>query len=348
MPRQELKEQLGALEEQLELLSARARSSLHQGQPSSVAGENLYQTIDALQGLHDLIHDQSLKKSLSAHDFLRRVVSVLVQDANVLGYPIAVSFFGEGKISAEMVEISMGAIVACLKASLRSYRNMPQAVRMQHHLFPTYSVYLEIKADPDGLRFRMLDDAKGYTGGFLAESESEAQFQKLRAQVAKQGGWFSRRSLPKIGGTIEFKIQLPRARFECARLQSGETEILLPSSYISNVCTIEEFSGLVTDDDRLFVKLDSREGMVLAEDPGEFTTAVKVGIADFQFWVLCQDAAERVASRRYPCHEFVEENSWFCNLGLFPKEGVLKALPLVEGEQLMKLYGGWRSTNAGI
>ena len=345
MPRQEIKEQLSALEEQLDLLSARSRSGHDQAR---LNGATLNETIDALKGLHELIHDQSLRKSLSAQDFLRRVVSVLVQDASALGYNVAVSCYGEGRISAEMVEISMGAIVACLKASLRSYRNMAQAIRMQNHLFPTYGIYLEVKANPDGIQFRLIDDGKGYSGGFLVEAESETQFDRLRTQVAKQGGWFTRRSFGKYGGTIEFKVLLPRARFESLVLKTGETEILLPCSYVSEVCEITDLAEQVTEEDRIFVRMDPHDGFSRVEEPTGFATAVRVAVADFQFWVLCDEATQKLSARRYPAGDFVEEGCWFNSLGLCPTGGSLRALPLVEGEQLMKFYSGWRKTHAGV
>ncbi|MGE3261754.1 MAG: hypothetical protein AB7K68_08260 [Bacteriovoracia bacterium] len=333
MQRQQIKEQLGALEEQLELLGSRART----------------ETLEAFQSLHELIHSDSLRKSLSASDFLTRITAVLVQEASAQGYEIAVSHYGEGRISAEMVEVSMGAIMACLKASLRSFRGMGKAQRLQHHLFRTYSVYIEVRATSDGVHFRLIDDGKGYSGGFITELDSETQFQKLRSQVAAHGGWFARHSFQNFGGAIEFKVPVPRARFECLVLRQGAVELLLPESYCTKLVNIHA-EGLPCADGDIVTLLCATEGLRVPAEGENIAPvyAVQVSVADFQFWILCESAAARVKTRRYSCADFLEEGTWFENLGLYPSSGALNALPLLEGENLMRLYSRWEAARASI
>ncbi|MGZ3712009.1 MAG: hypothetical protein ACXVBE_09640 [Bdellovibrionota bacterium] len=334
MQRHQMKEQLGVLEEQVELLGPLARS----------------ETLEALHGLHDLVHNDSLRKSLPASDFLSRVISVLVQEAGAQGFAVAVSHYGEGRMSAEMVEVSMGAIMACLKASLRSFRTMTKEVRAKHNLFRTFSVYLEVKADSNGVQFRLVDDGKGFSSGFITELDSELQFDKLRKQVAEHGGWFSRRTFPGFGGSVEFKVPLPRARFECVLLSQGGFEVLVPVSYCTRIIELNAEGGLPCAEGDKVALLCPNEGM---REPveGDLISpkyAVEISVADVQFWLLCASAESRVKSRRLSCVDFLEDNSWFESLGLYPSGGALKALPLLEGGGLMRLYNGWGARRASI
>lgn len=334
MQRQRVKEQLGALEEQLELLGPLARA----------------ETFDTFQELNDLIHSDTLRKSVDAGDFLTRVSSILVKEAGSQGYELAVSHFGQGRISAEMAEVSMGAIIACLKASLRSYRSMGKAVRMQKNLFRTFSIYLEVRATADEIHFRLIDDGKGYEGGFIAELDADAQFQKLRSQVAAHGGWFSKQSFAASGGLIEFKVPLPRARFECLVLREKHFELLLPRSYCGQVVDIQAEGDIPCRDSDTVALMDEIEGLHLPDEGAKISPrfAVQVCVADFQFWILCEGVDQGIRSRRYPCADFLEDNAWFQQLGLFPVKGVLKALPLLEGENLMRFYAEWEAAYASV
>jgi hypothetical protein len=334
LQRQQIKEQLGALEEQVELLGALARS----------------ETLEALNNLHNLIHNDTLRKSLPASDFLHRVISVLTQEASALGFEIAVSHFGEGRMSAEMVEVSMGAIMACIKASLRSYRTMNQAMRTKHNLFRTYSLYIEIRANANGVQFKLVDDAKGYSGEFITGLDNDIRMDKLRSQVADHGGWFSRRTFPGFGGAIEFRVPLPHARFECLVLKQGDFEMLVPVSYCTRIVDIKEEGGLPFVEGETIANLSAEDGIRPPRegDSNSPGYAVQISVADVQYWVLCDLAKTHVKSRRYNCADFVEEYCWYDNLGLFPSAGALKALPLLEGGGLLRLYNSWGATNAGI
>lgn len=334
MQRQLIKDQLGALEEQLELLGPAAR----------------LETLEAFRDLHELIHSDALRRSLNANEFLARVSTVLIQQAAEQGYEIAISHYGEGRISAEMVEVSMGAIMACLRTSLRSYRGMGAAIRSQKGLFRACSIYLEVKGTTEGVHFRLIDDGKGYSGGFIAGMDADVQFQKLRAQIAAHGGWFSRQSFADFGGSVSFQVPLPRARFGCTVLRTGDFEILVPESYCTRVVDVLKEGGLPCKEGDVVALLCAETGLRIPAE-GEVISprsVVQISVADFQFWIICDSAQSRVRSRRYPCADFLEAGSWFQCLGLYPEGGALKSLPLLEGEGLMRFYAKWEAEHASV
>jgi hypothetical protein len=235
--RQQIKEQMGLLEEQIELLGSVASLNEQQSlanSPALVFGSDviLQETLETLRGLYQLAQEQQNLKSVPAADFLAKIIGILVQDAAASGFDIAIFHFGEGKISMEMAELVLGAIIAGMRASLRSYRGASRTDRLDRHLFPTFGFYLEVRANPEEIQFRLVDDGPGYGGRLDEELASEKQFQKLRLHIARSGGWFGRSSLEHMGGQIEFKVPLPRNRFETLLLRCGECEALLPSSCV--------------------------------------------------------------------------------------------------------------------
>ncbi len=347
MQKHRIKDEIGALEEKLELLRAitsRDETAVVAKDGSPSFTEELA-VIDALASLSDLdgvVHQQSLQKSIAASDFLARVMSVLAKEAHEMGYQVAISHFGEGRISLEMVEISMGAIVACLRASLKSYKDMTKAMRIKHRLFSIYSVYLEVRASADSVHFRLVDDGQGYTGSFRSELETEKVFHKIRSHIAKFGGWFSRKSLETIGGTVEFKVPLPQARFESVILQKDGFEVLVPTVCLGEIREKVASSDELATMGATVLEMDAGKGLVpVKEMRTDLPMAVNVGAADFNYWVICDRVQQKQRARRYPVGELVEPDSWFQHFGIFQLGTYAKVLPLLDGEALMKFHNLW-------
>lgn len=349
MEKQRVREHLGALEEQLELLGsvARRNENFTIGSEQAFSFEqNLVSEVafERLKDVHQALHEQTLQKSVATQDFLPRVIRLLIQEARAQGYEVAISYYGEGRISLEMVEISMGAIAACFRASLKSYLGMGKAVRMKHRLFPTFSFYLEALATSDEFRFRLIDDGQGYAGSFRTEFETEKQFQKVRSHIAQWGGWFSRNSLKEYGGVIEFKVPFPKGRFDSFILKSGETQILLPSACVVEIRENAPTSSLREDASVNIATLSATSGLQLLEantSSEAHPRAVKVGMADFQFWVVCESISEKVKTRKLEGGELLSPDSWFKFFGVFFEGELARTLPLLEGEALMTFFNFW-------
>lgn len=336
MERQRIKDEIGALEERLELLDQAAHSIDPGADPatgtSDLSGRMIRDALDSLRRLQGLVQEEKFERSIDAEDFLRRVTSVLVREAEASGFELAVATYGTGRISMEMVEVSMGAILACLRASLKSFKGMGRALRVKNHLFYTFSVYLEVRATPDEVHFRLLDDGQGYNGSFRTEFETEHQFRRIRNHISRFGGWFRRKSLPAYGGAIEFKASLPLSRFESLLLKSGSTEILLPHG-----CVIEVAENKSVPGDRVAF-LDESHGLALESPGGMHTTAVKVAVADFQFWIICESATPVAKTRRISGEGLTDRHAWFQGFGVFHEEAIPKVAPLLEGETLMNFH----------
>jgi hypothetical protein len=337
LERQRIKDEIGALEERLELLDQATHSSAAGAGQSGEAydlesGQMVRDALDSLRRLQGLVQEEKFERSIDAEDFLRRVTSVLVREAQGAGFDIAVATFGTGRISMEMVEVSMGAILACLRASLKSFKGMGRALRMKNHLFFTFSIYLEVRATPDEVHFRLLDDGQGYNGSFRTEFETEHQFRRIRNHISRFGGWFRRSSRPDYGGAIEFKAALPLSRFESLLLKSGETEILLPFGCVMEVVKNQSLPG-----DRVaFLSGDS--GLSVDSPGGMHTTAVKVAVADFQFWIVCESAERIEKTRRISGDGLTDRHAWFQGFGVFHEQATPKVAPLLEGETLMNFH----------
>jgi hypothetical protein len=278
------------------------------------------------------VQEEKFERSLDAEDFLRRVTSVLVRESQSAGFELAISTFGTGRISMEMVEVSMGAILACLRASLKSFKGMGRALRVRSHLFYTFSIYLEVRATPDEVHFRLLDDGQGYNGSFRTEFETEHQFRRIRNHISRFGGWFRRKSLAGYGGSIEFKAALPLSRFDSLLLKSGNTEVLLPHGCVMEVVKNESLPGARV------AFLDDSCGLTLESPAGMNTTAVKVAVADFQFWIVCESATVVPKTRRLSGEGLIDRSAWFQGFGVFHEQAAPRVAPLLEGEMLMNFH----------
>jgi hypothetical protein len=328
--RQQIRDQLGVLEERLEELGALARVGERgsEGQQSYRFGAELLLN-DALESMRDLsrlVNDQQQQKSVSAHDFLLRICALMVLSAQAHGVDIAVSHHGEGRISLEMAELVMGAIVAAFRSSLAGHRNITAAQRLKSHLFRTGSVYLEVKATPGELQFRLLDDGQG-----LAARE-QASFSRLREHVAECGGWFAHKGFEPCGGLIEFKVPITQNRVEAVVLRQGDFEALLPSSF---VLEISRAAGEHPVSSGVAVyEVHGTDGLVSGNSNS--AVLVRVGVADMQFWIGCDAAIGPVKVRRFPAADFFEEGCWIRSLGVFQEEGAGRALPMLDGAALVQ------------
>ncbi len=342
MERQKLKEQLGILEEQLELLAATASHSRHHYTISSVNALR-----DSLQTVKNSFHEQAVLKSIPAKEFLQKIAGVLIREADQQGSTIAVSSSATGKISLEMVEVSMAAIVACLRASLRSYKGMGLAIRQKHHLFPSYSINLEIRATPEEVYFRLLDDGQGFTGSFRAEFESEKQFEKLRAHISRFGGWFRSKSLEPFGGLIEIKVPLPQVRFECYEISVGSFRALIPATYVAEIRQCWKNPGNENGDTFLGTISES-EGLIDGEAEAEQNFGLKIAVADKQFWLGVEKVNAKARARKISAKDFVENGSWIQSFGVYLENSKAAILPLIEGEFLMSFITAHRGSNEDI
>lgn len=325
--RQQIREQFGILEEQLEELGSLARSPERAG---NVGTDILLQdALEAVRELSRLVHEQQLLKSVPAHDFLLRICGLLAQDASAQGIEIAVSHYGEGRISMEMAELVLGAIVAGFRVSLRSLKGATRPVRLKHHLFPTSSIYLEVRATASEIQFRLLDDGRG----FGRDSGADRSFGKLRDHIARCGGWFGRKTFDPCGGMIEFKVPLTHNRTQAFVLRQGRFEVLIPTVCVAEVATPDKRPA----DDAITYHLHETEG--LTEGGEGSATYVRVGVADLQFWLGCDSISGPQLIRRAKADEFFEEGSWLRSLGLFHEDGTGRALPLLDGQALVQLSG---------
>ncbi|HEY8278942.1 MAG TPA: hypothetical protein VIH99_04920 [Bdellovibrionota bacterium] len=334
--RQQIREQLGIIEERLEDLgafaSANERQALRSPDPFSFGSDLLLQeALDSVRDLGQLIHEQQLFKSLPADDFLRRVCTLLVQDAAAQGSDVAISHFGSGKVSMEMAELVMGAIIASFKACLKGQKTFSRVQRVKQHLFPTASIYLELQATHGEVQFRLIDDGRGYA---KESATMEKQFHKLREHIGNCGGWFRYSSCETYGGLIEFKVPLALSRAEALILREGDFELLLPSSCVAE--TIErQGKGRVPPGATVY-RIDEHAGLV----PGgeDSPVLLRLGVADLQFWVGCEAVAGKTLARRVSAADFVEKGSWMQDLGVFQSEGINRALPMLEGRALVQFY----------
>ncbi len=342
MERQRLKEELGILEEQLELLDATASKNR---QPYTIAAVNALQ--DSIQTVKNSFHEQSVLKSIPCKEFLQKITGVLIREASQQGSDIAIVSSASGKISLEMVEVSMAAIVACLRASLRSYKGMGLAIRQKNHLFPTYSLNLEIRATPEEVFFRMLDDGQGFAGSFRAEFETEKQFEKLRTHISRFGGWFRSKSLDPVGGLIEIKVPLPQIRFESYEISMDGFRALIPATYVAEIRQNWKPSS-IEGSDTLYGVLSEEEGLVPGSDNDSHKFGLKIAVADLQFWMGVENVGSKVKARKVGARDFVENGSWIRNFGVFLDESNAAILPLLEGEFLMKFITEYRGNHEDL
>jgi hypothetical protein len=342
LERQRIRDQIGALEEQLELLDhCSQKSSLGslQGSRDPFFDEEklLSEAKRSVAELKELFREQSLQKSVPAQDFLKRVTSILIREASAAGYKhLSVGTFGTGRISLDMVEASMSAILACLRLSLSGFSGMDLGRRAKLRLFPSYSFYLEAHGGSDEVRFILMDDGQGKPQGGAREGFQ----QKIRALISRQGGWFRRRALARYGGQVELRIPLASPRFDCLVLQSGKTEVLLRASCVAEI--LEDGGRAQRKQDGRFVAcLDETHGLAPAEEAEGSSAppvAVRVAVADFEFWIRCDSIKARVKSRKHPSDGFVDHGSWITSFGIFQTNGANGLLPLLEGENLMRFF----------
>jgi hypothetical protein len=328
--RQQIRDQLGVLEERLEELGALARAGERGSGGSDVhrfGSELLFQdALETMRELSRLVNEQQLHKTVSAHDFLIRICALIVQSAQANGVDIAISHHSEGRISLEMAELVMGAIIAAFRSSLAAQKNFGQDLRLKHHLFRTGSVYLEVNATESELQFRLLDDGQGIN------APAQNSFRRLRERVAQSGGWFGYKSFEPCGELIEFKIPLAQNRVDSLVLRQGKFEALLATSSVLEVSRVQ--SEHAVSPGTPVYRLHETKGLV-AGDPLS-PVLVRVAVADIQFWIGCEAVGSPVKARRIPGQDFFEEGCWIRALGMFQENGAGRALPMLDGAALVQ------------
>jgi hypothetical protein len=288
--------------------------------------------LDSIESLDRSIREEQTFRSVAADHFLHRVVGLLVQDAARQGCEIAVSQFGEGKISLEMAELVMGAVLAGIRVTLKGQKSLSPGERVARHLFSTGTIYLELRATEAEIQFRIVDDGATRADP-SAGLENSAQIRKLRQHIAGGGGWFSQSVFEKQGSKIEFTVPLAQSRPQALVLRQGGFEALIPSA---NVAERIEAGGGELPRGALVLRLCESKGLV----PGSANAPVRlrIGVADLQFWISCDSVSGSVKARTVPADGFVEEDSWLRSFGLFQEGGASRALPLLDGSALVRFH----------
>lgn len=338
--RQQINEQLGLLEERLEDLGALAlnneRQMLELPPVIQFGSEPLvHDAIETVRELQQLIHEQQLYKSVPAHDFLQRIAGLLIQEAVAQNCAISIGQFGEGKISMEMAELVLGAILTGFRRSVKNLKSETPEQRVKSRLFKVATLYLEVKASSTDIQFRLTDDSPNSQGSDEVDLTGDKQIHKLREHIARCGGWFGHSRFKGHGSLIEFKVPLSHSRLEALVVRQGTFEVLIPGSCVAEI--VEKRSAKEMPEDSLVLCLDEEEGLL----PGsaDAPALLRIGVADLQFWLACDSIGRSVRTRRLSIKDFVEKGCWLQNLGTFREEGSgIRSLPLLEGPSLVQLY----------
>ncbi len=318
--RQLIRDQFGLLEEQLEELHAVALDRATN--PDTLIQDALV----SLRELSRLVHDQQHLKSVPSSEFLLRICTLLVQEAAANGTEVSVSHFSEGRISMEVAELILSSIVSAFRTSLKGLSSNSRAERLERHLFPTGSIYLEMRTGQTEIQFRLVDDGVGHSHSL----SKLGSFAKLREHIAKCGGWFGSRDLSPYGGMIEFKIPLVRNRVEAVILRNGDFEVLVPSTCIAESLP----AGQNPPPGSTVFNLNEAEGLIAAADGSSIH--IRIGIADQEFWIGCESIGGPVKTRKLPCAAFVEEGCWMRSMGVFSTNGFMRALPILDGPAMLR------------
>ncbi|NUM88972.1 MAG: hypothetical protein HUU37_07195, partial [Bdellovibrionales bacterium] len=284
----------GRIEEGLERLESLAS----QDQGGDHAWTSLLRDLKSqISGLEDVVQDRVVRnKSVPASDLLQKVVKIAIRESESLEMAPAFVLHGEGRVSMELVELSMNSLVACLNVAVASFKGQSGVLRMMNNLFPVCTFQMELRADGSEIQFVLLTD--GDAASFGKSAGGDAAVRAVRESVARHGGWFSFRPLQTYGGRIEFRIPVPRARRPALVLKSGSMEVLLPA-----VCVAEELSDVTqARSDLPWFRVTGEEGFVPLKARAEVRgcKGVVAGVADFQMLIVA-DEISRVEQMREVC-----------------------------------------------
>ena len=337
MDRQRISEELGALEEHLELVQRLSmRNSLNPIQPKSSFDfeESIQAEVarESLDRLHQELSRQREQKSISVEKLLQKIAAILIQEVLPHDRDITISTFGSGNVSLEMVELAMGSIVGAVRASVRSALEFDSLDRQRLFLYPALSFFIHAKSEGENIHFILKDDGAGHSNLGVTGFEQEKDFQKIRAHLAVSGGWFRKTNLVPYGGKIEFRLPLIQPRFLSYRVVSNGIEALIPAT-----CVASLNSG-VASRDRVVV-LDENSGMAVSKGLAqEQEVEVQLAIADYEFPFRCRVLGEGIRTRKLSGADFFDPSSSFQYLGVFHEAENPKVLPLLEGETLLNFY----------
>jgi hypothetical protein len=342
LDRQRIADQIGALEEQLELLqrlAARNCLTSIQKNPSFDFAESTEMQLarGALESLQAELGRQREEKSVPARKFLKRISSVLVQECAALDRNISISVSGTGTISMDMAELAMNAILHTLKAAIGSAFDLSSSERSQRHLFQTMAFSLQVKAEPENIHFVLTDDGQGHQAGGIKSFEQEKQFQKIRSHLALCGGWFRRKNLQPYGGMIEFKLPFLTGRFQGAKISSNGVEAVIPGFCISDFWKAEDL--LLHPWNGPIACLDEEKGLSVCGPearPGD--VFLKLAIADFECLLKCRVLDNSLRLRKLSGADFFTPDSSFKALGIYNEGESAVVLPMIEGETLFHFY----------
>lgn len=299
---------------------------------------------DQLTGLEDVVLERVVRnKSVSATDLLQKVVRRAIREFDAFEMSVAFVIAGEGRVSMELVELSMSSLLACLKVAVASFQEQSSVKRMMKNLFPTCSLQMELHATGSEIKFVLLTDGDPFKFG--KTGSGAAAVRSVRENVARHGGWFSFSPLSRYGGKIEFRIPVSKSRRPAVVLRTGSTEALMPS-----VCVSEEISDVeasLAARDLPWYRLSPESGLVPIP-PAERhdlsgSRGVVAGVADFQLLILADEICHVEQMREINDPDLLESESWFSSFGTFQQGNQMKVGPLVDGHVLIS---AWRKNGA--
>jgi len=332
--------EFGYLEEQIELL----HGMVCQNEVSLDLREQLTELSEHANKLEKLVHSVIFQqKNIQASELLVKISNYFIEEAEKKSLPIAISYFGSGRIGIPMVGQLMPAIIFSIKASIDNFlQNDWLNTRIKNNLFPTCSIYFELKATDNAVSFRMIDDGFGFTNGKKAVRES----------VAHYAGWALFHSYTSYGGGLEIKLPIPKARADSLIFSYGPHRFAVPFSSVKKSSFYMKRLELLEENGSFFVSIESDLVRLCTIDPVmglQFLSAEKstipddfyvtlIGVADFQVAILTLEEPLQKSLRITNENEWIEEDSWFQYLGLYADQNISLALPYIDGNALANFY----------
>lgn len=342
-------DQFGYLEEQIERLQGIAyQNEANTLDPLSPPPASLQHQLEELreQALHleELVTAEVFRqKNIASSDLLVRIARYLMEEAGKNSIPISLAYYGSGRMGMTMVEQVMPAIIFSAKACIANYRKENlENLRAKNHLFPTCSIYLEIKASENELGFRIVDDGFGFEWGRKA----------IREHVAKMSGRVAFHKFSNYGGSLDIRLPVARSRTDSVIFSYGPNRVAVPNSVVHEECYNYKREDLIAEGENWCVNtkygaiklctIHPSHGIQFVEEGADYVGktffVTTIGVADFRVAILTDQKPDRRLLRVIKDSEWLDEDSWFTCLGLHAETDGAIALPFLDGLALMKFY----------
>jgi len=242
----------------------------------------------------------------------------------------------------------MSILSTVIKIIVERFNTESDENRIDYNKSLTRCVSLNLIGDSDFLSINIMDDGPRSS---KSGKDFNAEFSKIRTEVAKRLGFCSFKFHSKYGFQFHLKLGLPRSRVRANLMQFATGNLVaIPKISVINILGPLKSNRFLNEKGKVYFRfeeqkipvceIDHKIGIINVRQFTQNDTSLYfltiIGTADIMLAFITEEKPIDKIVRFEDGNSFLKKNSWHNKFAIFNDFDVAKASPLMDGDTIMQ------------